>query len=144
MRLNPGRIAWSCAAICARDLPERNLFQIKRLSIVKQEFENVQIEEMFLRLQSCTGETSGVSHRHAAEDAGRSPVGSFATILQVMPEWRGRRKFADVGLIPGTELLMEAHAPFGGLLRIRLLETSMALHRDDAACILIKEEEPAR
>ena len=51
---------------------------------------------------------------------------------------------ADVGLIPGTELLMEAHAPFGGLLRIRLLETSMALHRDDAACILIKEEEPAR
>lgn len=72
------------------------------------------------------------------------PVGSFATILQVMPEWRGRRKFADVGLIPGTELLMEAHAPFGGLLRIRLLETSMALHRDDAACILIKEEEPAR
>lgn len=69
------------------------------------------------------------------------PVGAAATILKVRPNWRGRRKFADVGLIPGTELQMEAHAPFGGLLRVRVLDTSMALHRDDAACILMKEED---
>lgn len=54
------------------------------------------------------------------------PVGTTATILKVMPDWRGRKKFADIGLVAGTELVMEAHAPFGGLLRVRVMETSMA------------------
>ena len=72
------------------------------------------------------------------------PVGTSATILKVMPDWRGRKKFADVGLVAGTELLMEAHAPFGGLLRVRIMETSMAMHRDDAANVMMKHEEMAK
>lgn len=39
---------------------------------------------------------------------------------------------------------MVAHALFGGLLRIRGMDTSMALHRDDAACIMMKEKDAAR
>lgn len=69
------------------------------------------------------------------------PVGMTATIVKVLPDARGRKKFADIGLVPGTELLMEAHAPFGGLLRVKIMETSMALHRDDAANFVIKKEE---
>ena len=61
-----------------------------------------------------------------------------------MPEWRGRKKFADVGVVAGSELLMEAHAPFGGLLRVRILETSMAMHRDDAKNIMLQSEESAK
>ena len=72
------------------------------------------------------------------------PVGTTATILKVMPDWRGRKKFADIGLVAGTELVMEAHAPFGGLLRVRVMETSMALHRDDAANVMMKREEMAK
>lgn len=68
------------------------------------------------------------------------PVGSTATIVKVLPKSRGRKKFADVGLVPGTELLMEAQAPFGGLLRVKILETSMALHKDDAEDILLKQK----
>ena len=68
------------------------------------------------------------------------PVGMTATIVKVMPKARGRKKFADVGLVPGTELLMEAHAPFGGLIRVKIMETSMALHSSDAANILLKKE----
>ena len=41
------------------------------------------------------------------------PVGTKATIVKVMPKAKGRKKLADVGLIPGSELLIEAHAPFG-------------------------------
>lgn len=67
------------------------------------------------------------------------PVGTKATILNVMPQSRGRKKFADVGIVPGTELLIEAHAPFGGLIRVRVMESSMALHRDDAAGIMMRE-----
>ena len=68
-------------------------------------------------------------------------MGASAKILKIIPRSRGRKKFADIGLVPGTELLMEAHAPFGGLIRVKVMETSMALHRDDAASIVIKPEE---
>ena len=90
------------------------------------------------------GEERRVLGARRGKDAADLPVGTTATILRVLPEWRGRRKFADVGLIPGVELLMEAHAPFGGLLRIRVMDTSMALHRDDAVCIMMKEKDAAR
>ena len=69
------------------------------------------------------------------------PVGTKATIVGISPKSRGAKKFADVGIVPGTELLIEAHAPFGGLIRVKVMETSMALHRDDAASIVIKPEE---
>ncbi|MBR2364417.1 MAG: ferrous iron transport protein A, partial [Lentisphaeria bacterium] len=59
--------------------------------------------------------------------------------LKILPGSRGRKKFADVGLVPGNELVMEAQAPFGGLLRIKVLETSMALHRDDAQDIVLRQ-----
>lgn len=68
------------------------------------------------------------------------PIGTTATIVKIMPGTGGRKKFADVGLVAGTELLMEAHAPFGGLIRVKVMETSMALHRDDAAKIVIKNQ----
>ena len=55
----------------------------------------------------------------------------------------GKKKFADVGLVPGSELLLEAQAPFGGLIRVRVMESSMALHRDDAADILLREVQNA-
>ena len=67
------------------------------------------------------------------------PVGSTATIVKILPEMRGRKKFADVGLVVGSELLIEAHAPLGGLIRVKVLETSMALHKDDAANIIIEK-----
>ena len=67
------------------------------------------------------------------------PIGTPATILKVLPEMRERKKFADVGLVAGAKLVMEAHAPFGGLLRVKVLETSMALHREDAANIVLKK-----
>ena len=68
------------------------------------------------------------------------PVGMSATVKKLMPTLRGRKKFADVGLVPGTRLRMEAHAPFGGLLRVRVMESSMALHRDDASQIVMSGE----
>ena len=69
------------------------------------------------------------------------PVGSAATIVKVMPDLRGKKKFADVGMVAGTELKMESHAPFGGLLRVKIMETSMALHRKDAERIMLKNPE---
>ncbi len=67
------------------------------------------------------------------------PVGTKATIVKILPRSRGQKKFADIGIVPGTELLIEAHAPFGGLIRVRVMDTSMALHRDDVADIVAQE-----
>ena len=67
------------------------------------------------------------------------PVGATATVVKIMPNSRGEKKFSDVGLVPGTELLMQAHAPFGGLIRVKVMQTSMALHSSDAKNILLKK-----
>ena len=66
------------------------------------------------------------------------PVGSSATIIKVLPQAAGLKKFADIGMVAGAELQMEAHAPFGGLLRVKIMGTSMAIHRDDAAGFILK------
>ena len=34
----------------------------------------------------------------------------------------------------------QAHAPFGGLIRVKVMETSMAIHKDEAANIVIEED----
>ena len=70
------------------------------------------------------------------------PVGGSAVIVSMKPGLRGKKKFADVGLVPGTMLQMEAHAPFGGLLRIRVMDSSLSIHRDDAANIVVLRELP--
>ena len=69
------------------------------------------------------------------------PVGQTATVINMKPSLRGKKKFADVGIVPGVELQMEAHAPFGGLLRIKVMESSLSIHRDDAANIIIRKQE---
>ena len=66
------------------------------------------------------------------------PVGMKAVIVGMKQAMRGRKKFADAGMVTGAELLMEAHAPLGSLLRIRIMGSSIALHKSDGANILIK------
>lgn len=86
---------------------------------------------------TCSGDAGGRLSGGAFSLA-QLPVGATARVLRVTPAFRGCRKFADIGIVPGTELLMEAHAPFGGLLRVRVLDSSMSLHRDDAVNVEVK------
>jgi len=66
------------------------------------------------------------------------PIGASGKVVKINPELRGRKKFADVGLVAGSELKVEAHAPFGGLMRVRVMESSMALHSADAENIVME------
>ena len=89
----------------------------------------------------CGGSASGRSYTIPADGVvtlDKLPIGARATVVKTGAALRGRKKFADVGLVAGVELVMEAHAPFGGLIRVRIMESSMALHRDDAANIVMK------
>ena len=94
----------------------------------------------------CGGTGTGKKKNYTVDPDGKLtldklPIGASAVVEHILPEMRDRKKFADIGLVPGASLVMEAHAPFGGLLRIRILETSMALHREDAAKVILKKEE---
>lgn len=92
---------------------------------------------------SCCGCCNAAENENTGKEVSLAelPVGATARIVKIMPKARGRKKLADVGLVAGTELLMEAHAPFGGLMRVRVLETSMALHSEEAANIMIQPAE---
>ena len=92
----------------------------------------------------CGGGT-GAKRNYAAFSYGdmtlaELPVGMQGIVVRILPELRERKKFADVGMVSGASLTMEGHAPFGGLLRVRILDTSVAIHKDDAAKIILKKD----
>ena len=59
-------------------------------------------------------------------------------VVRVDENLRGLKKFADLGLVPGTLLQLEGHAPFGDLLRVRIMGSSLSLRARDAAFIHVK------
>ena len=69
------------------------------------------------------------------------PMDKSAVVVRIAENLRGMKKFADLGLVPGTLVQMEGKAPFGNLLRIRLLGSSLSLRGDDAMFIWVKETE---
>ena len=60
-------------------------------------------------------------------------------VVRVGKELRGIKKFADLGLVAGTLLTIEGRAPFGDLLRVRIMGTSLMLRESDAALILVRK-----
>ena len=53
---------------------------------------------------------------------------------------RCRQKFADVGLVEGAEIQMVGRAPFGGLLRLKVMGACMSLHSSDAHNFTVQVE----
>lgn len=68
------------------------------------------------------------------------PVGSSGKILKIIPHSRGEKKFADVGLVPGATLAIQSRAPFGGLIRVKVMQTSITIHSLDAKNILLEKD----
>ncbi len=66
------------------------------------------------------------------------PVGSAGVVVGLQESMRGVKKFADAGMVPGAELFMQSHAPLGSLLRIKLLGCSLALHKNEGRCIMVR------
>ncbi|MBP5232034.1 MAG: ferrous iron transport protein A [Planctomycetes bacterium] len=61
-----------------------------------------------------------------------------ATIAAIDGSLRNFKKFSDVGFIKGQEVTMEQRTLFGGLLRVNVMDTSIAIHRDDADHIMVR------
>lgn len=71
----------------------------------------------------------------------RLPEGESGVVVKVAENLRGIRKFADLGLVSGTLLEMEGFAPFGDLIRVKVMGSSLTLRAKDAAHIWVRSAE---
>lgn len=66
------------------------------------------------------------------------PDGESGVVVHVAENLRGIKKFADLGLVPGTLLQMEGRAPFGDLPRVKVMGSSLSMRAGDAMHIWVK------
>ena len=66
------------------------------------------------------------------------PKEQCAELVYVSENLRGIKKFADMGLVPGAIVQYEGTAPFGDLIRIKLMDTQLSLRTGDARYFWVK------
>lgn len=69
-------------------------------------------------------------------------IGKTARIEHVGGERTLRQHFLDMGIIPGTEVMLEKYAPMGDPMQLRLHGYELTLRLADAAAIEVEECEP--
>ena len=72
------------------------------------------------------------------------PVGQSGTITAVGGEGPLRCRLLDMGLIPGTAVMVREVAPMGDPMELRLRGYELTLRKADAANITVEQKEAAR
>ncbi len=67
-------------------------------------------------------------------------IGQAGVIDQVGGEGTLRLRFLDMGLIPGTKVLLQKVAPMGDPIQIHLRGYELTIRREDARKITLREE----
>lgn len=66
-------------------------------------------------------------------------IGQSGTIAQVGGEGALRLRFLDMGLIPGTHVLLQKVAPMGDPIQIQVRGYELTIRREDARKITLRE-----
>lgn len=66
--------------------------------------------------------------------------GQIAVVTRVQGEGALRRRLMDLGLISGTDVLMERSAPLGDPVEILVKGTHLSLRRDEASAVQVELE----
>ena len=72
--------------------------------------------------------------KHLSEFA----IGESGTIVSVDGEKRVRRRLFDMGVTPGTSVLLRKKAPLGDPIEIAIRGYELTLRNTEAACITIE------
>ena len=67
-------------------------------------------------------------------------IGQSGVISQVGGEGALRLRFLDMGLIPGTKVVLQKVAPMGDPIQIQVRGYELTIRREDARRITLKEE----
>jgi Fe2+ transport system protein FeoA len=65
-------------------------------------------------------------------------IGESGKILSVEGEKKIRRRLFDMGVTPGTEILLRKKAPLGDPIEIAIRGYELTLRNAEAACILME------
>ena len=65
-------------------------------------------------------------------------IGESGVILSVDGEKRVRRRLFDMGVTPGTEILLRKKAPLGDPIEIAIRGYELTLRNAEAACIILE------
>lgn len=68
-------------------------------------------------------------------------IGQSGVIAQVGGEGALRLRFLDMGLIPGTKVMLQKIAPMGDPIQIQVRGYELTIRREDARRITLKEEQ---
>ena len=66
------------------------------------------------------------------------PQDKIGIVVKVAESLRGIKKFADMGLVPGTLVQFEGTAPFGDLIRIKIMGSCLSIRSSDAMYIWVR------
>lgn len=66
------------------------------------------------------------------------PINGFGVVVRVDDALRGLKKFSDLGLVRGSIVQLVGNAPFGDLMRIKVMSTSLSMRSSDAAHIWVR------
>ena len=66
-------------------------------------------------------------------------IGQYGTIANVGGEGALRLRFLDMGLIPGTQVLLQKIAPMGDPIQIQVRGYELTIRREDARKITLRE-----
>lgn len=70
--------------------------------------------------------------------------GQRGRVVAVEGEGGLKRRLIDMGITPGTEILVRRLAPMGDPIEIALRGYALSIRRGDAACILLETGEVGR
>lgn len=70
---------------------------------------------------------------------GELPVGGRAQAVEISGSGTHQRRMLDMGFVPGAEISVIRKAPLGDPTEYRVKDTSIALRREDADTVLVKE-----
>ncbi len=66
-------------------------------------------------------------------------VGEVGVVKSVMAEKKIKRRLFDMGVTPGTEILLRKKAPLGDPLELTLRGYELTLRKDEAECVTMEK-----
>lgn len=65
-------------------------------------------------------------------------INSRVRVVQVSPESRMRKRIMDMGIVKGTEILVEGRAPMGDPLEIQVRGYNLSLRKSEAKDVIVE------
>lgn len=65
-------------------------------------------------------------------------IKSKVKVVQVVPESKIRRRIMDMGIVKGTEIVVEGKAPMGDPIEIRVRGYNLTLRKNEAKDIIVE------